>query len=545
MGQELWGFIPTNSLPYLRCLAVPPPGGCHLYYNDLSPYITTMNETIQGPNGQPTTVTKTVLIGGMRLGGGSVIATGNKYCFNATGASNDQACTSSSNCTAPYTSSCSSAYLINAPSDTCNPVQCNNPNTCYNPPGCIGLSSYYALDITDAQNPILLWEFSHPLMGYSYSGPAVITKWSSQTGASGYQYYVMFLSGPTSGIDGSSIQDVQAFVLTLDTANLGIDSVFYKDLGATTANGFGGRLATPGLDVNGDGYTDFVFFGYENSLNGASTDYTGGIGKVFTSAVTTNSEGQPAIDYSNSLNPANWTYDITTYADIATLPITARIATELCFSTWYLYAGTGRYFSAQDNYGFTPAHSSAQTPNYLMGIPFTCDQFNNGCTSISSLNSLNATTTACSAVQQGASALGQAGWEYPLNAASSPYLNERLITDPTTSTTNTIFFVTAEPTSDLCAYGGQSRVWGMNCATGGPLTDSCSGYALGNLKGTMYLQTSTGAIYNINASSFGDSSTGNRTTQWFVGMPPESSPPVVQPTTPVSQSGRVIQWIEK
>ena len=42
MGQELWAFIPKNSLPYLRCLAAPPPSSCHLYYNDLSPYITTM-----------------------------------------------------------------------------------------------------------------------------------------------------------------------------------------------------------------------------------------------------------------------------------------------------------------------------------------------------------------------------------------------------------------------------------------------------------------------------------------------------------------------
>ena len=91
---------------------------------------------------------------------------------------------------------------------------------------------------------------------------------------SGDQYYVMFLSGPTSGTDGSSIQDVQAFVLTLNT-NLGISSVYYKDLGATTKNGFGGRLFTNGLDVNADGYTDFVFFGYANSDNGTSTDWTG------------------------------------------------------------------------------------------------------------------------------------------------------------------------------------------------------------------------------------------------------------------------------
>jgi type IV pilus assembly protein PilY1 len=39
MGKELWAFIPKNSLPYLRCLAIPPPNSCHLYYSDLSPYI--------------------------------------------------------------------------------------------------------------------------------------------------------------------------------------------------------------------------------------------------------------------------------------------------------------------------------------------------------------------------------------------------------------------------------------------------------------------------------------------------------------------------
>ena len=98
-------------------------------------------------------------------------------------------------------------------------------------PSCTGLSSYYALDITDAQNPKLLWEFSHPFLGYTYSGPAVIHKWSNPTYQSGDQYYVMFLSGPTNGTDGSSIQDVQAFVLTLN-ANLGISSVYYKDFGS-------------------------------------------------------------------------------------------------------------------------------------------------------------------------------------------------------------------------------------------------------------------------------------------------------------------------
>jgi type IV pilus assembly protein PilY1 len=548
MGQELWAFIPQNSLPYLRCLAVPPPG-CHLYYNDLSPYITTMVS-----NG----VSKTVLIGGMRLGGGAINSTtpGN-YCFNSSGVSNGQPCSQNSDCTtAPYKSSCSSAYLINAPSDTCTPVTCADSTpcytNCYNPSSCTGLSSYYALDITDAQNPKLLWEFSHPFLGYSYSGPAVIHKWSN-TGnpcanppisPSGDQYYVMFLSGPTNPVDGSSIQDLQAFVLSLN-ANLTIKSVYRQDFGATTANGSGGRLFTNGLDVNGDGYTDFVFFGYGNSPTGSSTGWQGGIGKIYTS---------------NS-DPTTWGYDVTTYANIATLPITARIATEQCFNTWYLYAGTGRYFSSLLQYDYT-----GSGPNYLMGIPFTCDQCNNNCTSIASLNSPSSITTACTNASNttnpsNPSSILPAGWQYPLEPASGSYLGERLVTDPTVSTgTNTIFFTTSEPNSEPCGYGGQSRIWGLNCATGEAIAQSCGTYTVTSPTGTLYLQTSTGAIYQINvatntatntASSFvgtgpGDgAAAGNRTTIWYHGMPPETSVPEVQPATSAAKSGQLIQWIER
>ena len=560
MGQELWSFIPQNSLPYLRCLAVPPPGGCHLYYNDLSPTITTMNY-----NG----VSKTVLIGGMRLGGGSISTA--KYCVNGSGANNGNTCTKNSDCTATGYTTCSNPYYyLNAPSDTCSSLSsttsftsasalCANPATCYNPSGCTGLSSYYAIDITDVQNPVLLWEFSHPFLGYTYSGPAIIHKWLTPSTLSGDQYYVMFLSGPTSGTDGSSIQDVKVFVLTLNAGNnvglspLAISNVYYKDLGATTANGFGGRLFTPGLDVNADGYTDFVFFGYANSANGTSTDWTGGIGKVNTNNT----------DTTLALSPANWTYDITTYANIATLPVTARVATMPCFNTNYLYAGTGRYFSSQDSYGFSSNGGTTYSPNYLMAIPFTCDQYNHNCTSISSLNLLTGNATVCSNVQQGATALGQAGWQIDLDAAAADgsYLAERLITDPTTdpgtttSPQNQIYFITSEPTSNACGYGGQSRVWGMNCATGGPIatTQPCSGYSIpaSAQVGNLFLQTSTGAIYQINADQqftgqgAGGTGTGNRTTDWYVGMPPETSPPNVQPASPTTQTGQIIQWIEK
>jgi len=120
-----------------------------------------------------------------------------------------------------------------------------------------------------------------------------------------------------------------------------------------------------------------------------------------------------------------------------------------------------------------------------------------------------------------------------------------MITDPTVSTGNKIYMVTSQPTSDPCSYGGQSRVWGLNCATGGAITDtSCTGFSVTDLTGTVYLQTSTGAIYQINAaSSF--TSTGNKTTPWYVGMPPETSAQVVQPATPPTKTGQLIQWIER
>jgi type IV pilus assembly protein PilY1 len=534
MGSELWAFIPKNSLPYLRCLAAPPPNSCHLYYSDLTPYITTMVS-----NG----VSRTVLIGGMRLGGGSI--TSGQYCFNSSGVGNGQTCSQNSDCaTAPYTS-CSTTYYLNVPSDTCSASLtttttlhtaaslCADPSTCYSPTNCTGLSSYYALDITDAENPKLLWEFSHPLLGYTYSGPAIIHKWSDPSTLTGDQYYVMFSSGPTNPNDGSSVQDVQVFVLSLN-ANMGISSVYYKDLGLS--NGFGGRLFTNGLDINKDGYTDFVFFGYANSPTQSATGWQGGIAKINTNNT----------DPTAALSPQNWTYDVSTYSSIAQLPITTQVAAEQCFNMWYLYAGTGRYFFPMDNYEGS-AHSGL---NYIMGIPFSCDQYNSCPSTVTSLGNSSA---ACANRQQGA--YSRVGWMDNMDPATAgSYGLERMTTDPTVSANNMIFLTTSEPTADACKYGGRSRVWGLNCATGSALTDtSCTGYTVSqNLVGNLYLQTSTGAINQVNINTGNNSAAAassfnfnnNMTTQWFVGMPPETSPPLFGQQQQ-NKTGQLIQWMEK
>ncbi len=582
-GKELWGFIPKNSLPYLRCLAVPPPNTCHLYYNDLSPYITQMTVG---------SVTKTVLIGGMRLGGGAIQTTPKyclnssgspngvtcnstsdcvspynsscaepeyclsssgvtngayctnknncalgykndcaplQYCFNSAGATNGTTCAAVSNCSAPYNSSCSVPLHTSAPSDTCSPIICPDPASCYSPPTCTGLSSYYALDITDVENPKLLWEFSHPLLGYSYSGPAIIhKKYTDANGNTGSHYFVMFTSGPTVAATGSSIQDIQVFVLSLDS-NLAIGSLYEKDLGNTTKNGFSGRLFTTGVDIDLNDDTDYVLFGYGYSSTGNTGDWKGGIGVVGTS---------------DSSDPANWSYDVSTYANIAQLPITSKVETMKCFDRWYLFAGTGRYFFPMDNFG-PPSTGANSGRNFIMGVPF-CNTANQDCKL--NINYVNDNATACNNLQRGD--LEKAAWQYDLDDAETgadgnTYLKERLTTDPSISNNNMVFFTTDQPTSDPCGYGGRTRVWGMNCATGAAITDqSCGGYNITDLGGTLYLQTSTGAINKIDAStSFTEN--GGLTSPWTAGIPPENAPPVTRPSTTVDKQGQIIYWIER
>ncbi|MEC4675401.1 MAG: hypothetical protein VST72_00575, partial [Nitrospirota bacterium] len=121
LGREEWAFIPKGALPYLKYLM--DTDYCHLYYVDATPYIfdasigktgcTTAN--YWDCDKESTNASwRTVLIGGMRLGG---------------------ACQDSDT---------ASAYGVQTPVDG------------------EGYSSYFALDITDLENPELLWEFSAP-----------------------------------------------------------------------------------------------------------------------------------------------------------------------------------------------------------------------------------------------------------------------------------------------------------------------------------------------------------------------------------------------
>jgi type IV pilus assembly protein PilY1 len=93
------------------------------------------------------------------------------------------------------------------------------------------------------------------------------------------------------------------------------------------------------------------------------------------------------------------------------------------------------------------------------------------------------------------------------------YRAERVITDPLSTTSGLVFFVSYKPYSDVCAYGGKSFIWAVRYNTGG------APGAL--LKGIALLQVSTGSIEQVDLSD-AFTEKGGRRTSALEGVPPTS-----------------------
>ena len=166
-GSELWAYIPYNLLPHLKWLT--DPDYTHVNYVDFK--MKTSDVKIGG-------TWKTILIGGMRTGGGQI---------------SDE------------------TYDVDGDGD--NPVA----NLRY------WESAYFAIDITDPAAPNLLWEFTDPDLSFTMSYPTIAkvgTKW-----------YAVFGSGPQStyvpDYEGNPDHAAKLFVVDMDDGSL--DATFTVD----------------------------------------------------------------------------------------------------------------------------------------------------------------------------------------------------------------------------------------------------------------------------------------------------------------------------
>ncbi len=501
LGEEVWAFIPRNALPYLKYLM--DTSYCHLYYVDgsVSLFDASIGTTgCSAPNYWECTRTsdtwRTILIGSMRFGGA---------------------------CRQP-SSGCTDCVEV--------------------PTTDIGYSSYFALDVTDPLNPVLLWEFPDKnfiykdLIGYSTAVPGII-KIAAQdaTGnpdsTKNGRWFVVIPSGPTGPIDttsheflGRSDQDLRIFILDLKTGEL------LRMINTGITNAFGSSLVNATVDTDTDYQDDVLYIGYTKEDSATSTWTKGGVLRLTTVSPSTNKE---------SINPNDWSLkEVINTGTISIGPITTAI--ENFMNTrdeeLWIFFGTGRYFYKNDD---------LRGRNKLFGIKDPCyssaiNTIDPSCTTqISTL--VDATSTVPSSVPY--------GWYINLDCAfddtscgtdKAPegYSAERLITDPLFAQGG-VFFSTFSPTAEVCGYGGNTYIWAVDYKTGGVAPGTV-------LKMKILIQLSTGEVKEVllkealtEKKPAGASTTGRRTPA-FKGLPPlGQGMSILMPAEPLKK----ILWIKE
>lgn len=530
IGKEMWAFIPKNALPYLKYLH--DPDYCHINSVDLAPVI--FDASIEGP---ATTCTeanywncpknvkswRTILIGGMRFGGG---------CKDTT-------------------------YAVSA----ADPLGVKVPVTGQ------GYSSYFALDITDPENPQLLWEFTSPDhdLGFSTAGPAIVrissrTAGGSSSGAddprtTNGRWFVVFGSGPTGGINtsdkqflGNSDQTLKLFIIDLKT---GLLAAPVKD--TAIPNAFAGSMLHTTQDTDTDYQDDVLYIPYVRKCVSGDTAAicdsaagkwnNGGVLRLLTNE---DLNGNSVSSTGNTaLNPANW--EVSEVID-DTGPVTSSVVKlqSKKAGTLWIYFGTGRYY-----YKVGTAIDDSDDVRHLYGLKDPC--FSGGYFLPSCLAGTGESYTVAQLAPVDLDASGDTdtedneGWKITLDncatfagasaACSSTtayYRTERVITNPVSTTTGIVFFTTLTPFDDVCTSGGNSAIWALKYDTGGAPGTLLQGKAL--------IQVSTGAIEQMDlATAFTEKS--GRKTAAIQGVPPTSQGlSIISPPAPVK---RVIHMRER
>jgi len=526
VGTEAWSFIPQNALPFLKYFT--DPNYTHLYYVDNTTLV--VDASIANPTGCSSdywecdkkaavgsgnvlslagTSWRTVVIGNMGLGGASRGA--------------DATCT---NCVK-------------------TPINIDGFKE-------HGLSSVFALDVTNPASPALKWEFSHPDLGYTTSEPAIVRingdNASGPDPTKNGRWFVVVASGPTGPIDAASHQfygrsdkPLKLFVIDLNAAPPFVLNTNYwiiDKLNDNTQidNAFGGSLASNALDTDknnrfSQGFysTDVVYVGYvkpkTDLLSGVTTWTDGGLLRLTTK---------------EDLNPGNW---VLSKVIDGVGPVTASIdklyddadkSTGTTKPVLWLYFGTGRYFYKNNTDGI----DSADNRMAIYGIKEPCystaghsKDIDPACTASLTTSTLtNQTDSVSTDLVSGKTD----GWFISLDETGTfggkSFKAERVVTTPSVRTNGLLQFTTFKPTADICGFGGETLFWLLNYATG-------AAPPAGTLKGKVTIQLSTGAIVVVDLSRLTSASFahGGRQIDVGVGKPPAPPPPADTLKKPVKK----------
>lgn len=323
-----------------------------------------------------------------------------------------------------------------------------------------GGAGYFALDVTDpsqfseANAPnLVLWEFSHPDMGYSYSEPTIARmkngKWA-----------VIFSNGYTDGTTGTN--KAALFILDAITGQImsGMSGPIVLD--SSGSNG----LSTPAVvDVNGDFIADYVYAG----------DLKGNMWKIDVKDTNPSqwksfyrSGGTPkplftAVDGSGNVQP------ITSRPDVGKHPGGQP--------GFMVYFGTGKYLEVNDNTpSATPVHTfyglwDKDPTTGSLATPITNRNSDLLAQTISEFTASGTTyrTLTSNPIQwDGVGSGTHKGWRVDLLTAATTSLGEMVVFKPVLRSTRVIF-TTLIPESVACSFGGSGFLMEINYENGGAL----------------------------------------------------------------------------
>ncbi|WP_026840072.1 pilus assembly protein [Citrifermentans bremense] len=386
LGKEEWAFVPKNALPYLKYLTHP--NYRHLYYVDGG--ITLAD--VQIGSGEGSDSWRTVLIGGMGLGGAT--------------------CVSGADC-------------VPLPSGTAADK--------------VGYSSYFALDITAPEKPKLLWEFSDPQLGFATAGSAIVR--------SGGKWFAVLGSGPTGPVDtgsqqflGRSSQPLRFFVLDLATGKL------LRTMETNVEKAFAGSLSGGGIDADkwdssalGNYQDDALYVGYTKKHETSGTWSDGGVGRIVTR---------------ESKNPAEWVWNPLIDGIGPVTSGVARLQDRKDKNLW-LFFGGGRYFFKEDDLNGPDkprlALYGVKEPCYVKE-----NKLDELCLREPGEKTKVLTSDLADQSGETAEMKDKKGWRIDLDRASGTLGDERVLTTATASTSGAVFFTTFQPSTDPCQFGTSS-----------------------------------------------------------------------------------------
>lgn len=498
LGREEWAFIPSHMLPYLKYLA--DPDYPHLFYVDgpslvidasINKHCALTNywdcakqtkfKTDYGTNNLDLTKTswRTILIGSTGIGGAS------------------------RNSTATCTTN---------PGTNCVKTPVNG----------LGFSTYFALDVTDHNNPKYLWEFAGDTatggnLGYATTGPVIVRIGDKDKNG---RWFAVFASGPTGPIDttnhqfmGYSDQNLKLFVVDLATGSL------VRTIDTGIAKAFAGSLSNGAIDTDrskpwfsGFYKDDALYLGYVYD-DGTAKWNKGGVYRVITK---------------EDSNPANWSHSKVIDGIGPVTTAIAKLQDRSSGNLW-LYFGTGRYF-----YKLPTGVDDPTAGQRLYGIKEPCyvnNDIETTCTAAYAGTIKDQTTTIDEVL-----GVTDNGWYVNLDASTGNDSAERVITDPVASPAGAVFFTTFKPTNDVCSFGGTSYIWAVDYATGGIPRSSA-------MAGKVMIQVSTGAFAEVSLSSQMQAKGGRRSTDGIQGVPPKAQG--LSLMTPPKPIKKILQIQEK